>query len=317
MPEAAYRRGQQYLAAGSRDEAIESFRIAAYGPIGDFYVHRALDRLAEKGQDDGRAGANLRAAGSGSLVRPVKLNIESPTLPNPSQPWKERVIFFGMHGLEEAEWEALYQGQNLRNASNAHTTLVTLGMAGVGGTAMEFARSLQFGENEYGQHRPERLLIEFPKAYWNEFVAMGRDTGLDPYFLLGLAKQESLFRARAVSSAGATGVMQLMPTTADWMVDVESAITRQHVANLMHPSNSIRLGSHYMKRQVNTNNGNLVFAACAYNAGSGNLRRWLREIPSDDLDAFIDRIPFSETRNFVKRVLGNYAAYRSLYAPED
>jgi soluble lytic murein transglycosylase len=67
---------------------------------------------------------------------------------------------------------------------------------------------------------------------------------------------------------------------------------------------------------VERSGGNLVFATASYNAGPGNVDKWRRANPTRDMQDFIDAIPFTETRGFVKKVLGNYAAYRSIYGGE-
>ena len=66
---------------------------------------------------------------------------------------------------------------------------------------------------------------------------------------------------------------------------------------------------------VERSDGNLVYALASYNAGPGNCDKWRTRLPKADLEVFVEAIPFSETRNYVKLVLGNYAAYHSLYPP--
>jgi soluble lytic murein transglycosylase len=155
--------------------------------------------------------------------------------------------------------------------------------------------------------------VEYPRAYWPQMTAMARATGVDPYLLLSIARQESLFRPRAVSHAGATGVMQLMPATARYLARIEPAVTDDDFNHLTHPARSIRMGAYYMMRMIERSEGNLVFALGSYNGGPGNMAKWRRAYPASDLDAFIDAVPFRETRGYIRKVLGNYAAYRSLY----
>jgi soluble lytic murein transglycosylase len=144
---------------------------------------------------------------------------------------------------------------------------------------------------------------------------MAKQTGLDPYFILSIARQESTFRPNLTSRSGASGVMQLMPATAKWMADVDPNIEPVHVANLESPVNSLRLGAWYLQRMVERSNGNLIDAAASYNGGPGNRDKWRAKYRNLDLDAFVEAIPIDETRDYVQKVLGNYAAYRSLYPP--
>ena len=145
---------------------------------------------------------------------------------------------------------------------------------------------------------------------------MSRDSGLDPYLVLSVARQESTFRASVSSSAGARGVMQLMPSTATWLASKDPLVPAECASNLEDPASSLRLGACYLARMLRENDGNVVRALAAYNAGPGNVRKWLRSQGHQDTEQFVETIPYGETRHYVKRVLGNYAAYRSLYREE-
>jgi len=106
-----------------------------------------------------------------------------------------------------------------------------------------------------------------------------------------------------------------MPPTAKWLADVDPNIDKTHVANLESPVNSLRLGAFYLRRMLDRSNGNLVDTLASYNGGPGNRDKWRKRFPNHDLDAFVHAIPFEETKTYVQKVLGNYAAYRSLYEP--
>ena len=149
------------------------------------------------------------------------------------------------------------------------------------------------------------LSLGWPPGFWALLIC--------PLLLLAVARQESTFRPRVQSHAGAVGLMQVMPGTADWLAKVEPAVTEEHVADLRNPANSMRLGAYYLMRMVDRSEGNLVFALGSYNAGPGNVDKWRKRGPVTDMAAFVEAIPFGETRGFVKKVLGNYAAYHSLY----
>ncbi|MBI3118300.1 MAG: lytic transglycosylase domain-containing protein, partial [Candidatus Hydrogenedentes bacterium] len=184
--------------------------------------------------------------------------------------------------------------------------------AGFAHTALQFAVARGWGVAE-GKPTLDRLRLEFPRAYWPQVQALAKETGVDPYLILAVAKQESTFRAGIQSSAGATGVMQLMPGTAAWLAKVEDNITEAHVSDLKSPENSIRLGAYYLMRMVDRSNQNLIFATASYNAGPGNNEKWRKRFGGYAVDEFIEAIPYEETKGYVKKVLGNYAAYRTLY----
>jgi len=83
--------------------------------------------------------------------------------------------------------------------------------------------------------------------------------------------------------------------------------------DLEDPVHSLRLGARYLKRMLERWDGNVVYALASYNAGPGNCSKWKKNKGNVPLETFIESIPFDETRDYVKMVLANYAAYRSLY----
>ena len=139
--------------------------------------------------------------------------------------------------------------------------------------------------------------------------------GVDPALLHALIRQESSFRTDAVSPAGARGLMQLMPKTA-------KAVARQEKVphsdqRLFDPSHNVRLGAAYIQARLQQFDGSLILALAAYNAGQGRARQWIAQNGdprSDGVDAidWIERIPVSETRNYVQRVLENLRLYQAV-----
>jgi soluble lytic murein transglycosylase len=127
-----------------------------------------------------------------------------------------------------------------------------------------------------------------------------------------ISRQESQFDRQIVSRAGARGLMQLMPGTA--RETAPSAGVSYDPASLNDPTYNIRLGSTYFGQMMDLYGGSYVLAVAAYNAGPGNVNKWLRTIgdprvPGTDVLDWIERIPLSETRNYVHRVLENAVVY--------
>ncbi|UCH85974.1 MAG: transglycosylase SLT domain-containing protein [Dehalococcoidia bacterium] len=163
-----------------------------------------------------------------------------------------------------------------------------------------------------------RALVElaYPLAYPSLVQAAASENDLSPLLLLALIRQESFFDPLAVSSAGALGLTQVMPSTGQGIaaaLNLESFST----SDLLQPQVSIRFGAYYLSSQLDSSAGNLLFALAAYNAGPDNARRWTENLPIPDIDLFIELIDFAETRSYVKLVLENYAVYRFLYADAD
>ncbi len=149
----------------------------------------------------------------------------------------------------------------------------------------------------------------FPMPFRNDVVAQASEIGLDPAYVYGLIRQESRFIMDARSHVGASGLMQLMPATARWTakkigMDYKSSMITDRDVNL-------KLGTAYLKLVLDDFEGSQTLATAAYNAGPGRPRRW-REGPLLEPAAWAENIPFSETRDYVKKVLSNSVYYSAL-----
>jgi soluble lytic murein transglycosylase len=146
-----------------------------------------------------------------------------------------------------------------------------------------------------------------------------RDYGPERALVLAVSRQESEFNAQAISSAGARGLMQLMPATAK-QVARALRIDYRHERLTADPAYNARLGSSYLAGLLDSWDGNYVLTLAAYNAGDGRVRSWIRDwgdprrAEVDPVD-WIELIPFSETRNYVQRVLEGVQVYRQLVSP--
>ncbi|MFQ5840244.1 MAG: transglycosylase SLT domain-containing protein [Candidatus Methylomirabilales bacterium] len=150
----------------------------------------------------------------------------------------------------------------------------------------------------------------FPLAHWETV----RAAGLDPYLVLALIREESAFDPAALSPAGAIGLMQLMPATAR---QVTAGRIPAGVDGLADPGLNIAIGTQYLAGLLAKFQGNRVYALASYNAGSRVVRRWLAENRFTDVDEFVEEIPYPETNGYVKRVLGSYDRYRTLYVERE
>ncbi len=133
---------------------------------------------------------------------------------------------------------------------------------------------------------------------------------VDPAMLAAIIRQESLFEFSAHSSAGARGLMQVMPGTGEYVAErsnFDTFITDQ----LWLPYINIKIGTWYINQQLGIFDGNQFAALAAYNAGPGNVLEWIKF--SDDLDIFVESIPFRESRLYIRKIYVNLAAYRRIY----
>ncbi len=151
------------------------------------------------------------------------------------------------------------------------------------------------------------LQLRFPLAHAQAFETAASRTRVSKHWLYGVARQESAFMYDAKSPVGATGLMQLMPSTAR-QVSRHNGL-KYSKKRLLDPEYNIKLGSHYLQTLLKRYKGNRVLATAAYNAGPNNVRRWLKRFEGP-LDIWIERIPFNETREYVQRVL----TYSTIYS---
>jgi len=158
---------------------------------------------------------------------------------------------------------------------------------------------------------PDVLRVIFPLDYWPLIEKYSQKLDLDPYLMAALMAQESTFTAEIRSSANARGLMQLMPSTARRYA-TKMGIKPFTTALLAQPEINIRIGSQYFKELIDRFGG-AHFALASYNAGESRVARWMQDAPGLPTDEFIDNIPFPETQNYVKRILGTADDYRHLY----
>lgn len=150
----------------------------------------------------------------------------------------------------------------------------------------------------------------FPMPYHDTVLAKSRNIGLDPAYVYGLIRQESRFIMDARSGVGASGLMQVMPATARWtarkigMTDFTPGMINDRDTN-------ITIGTAYLKLALDDFDGSMAMAAAGYNAGPGRPRNW-RNGPTLDAAIWAENVPFSETRDYVKKVLSNTTNYAAL-----
>ncbi len=163
-----------------------------------------------------------------------------------------------------------------------------------------------------GQQLPAELLqVIFPLTYWPSIQREARARGLDPYLVAALIAQESTFDPGIRSPANAWGLMQIVPATGRRLAR-QIGIRNFQTPTLTNADANLKIGTYYFSRLVDQFGGTF-YALASYNAGENRVVRWKAERPGIDEDEFIDDIPFPETQNYVKRILGTAEDYRLLY----
>lgn len=160
----------------------------------------------------------------------------------------------------------------------------------------------------------QMLKMVYPIFYSDEINKYAHELKLSPYLFLSLVREESHFNKNAKSSVGALGLSQLMPDTANF-------IEKEKVSKetLLNSNENIRIGMNYFDYLIKLFNGSEYLAILAYNAGPGNVRKWLNDpnVKTDDIDEFVENIPYLETKNYIKKILSSYWIYLNIYSAKN
>jgi soluble lytic murein transglycosylase len=164
-----------------------------------------------------------------------------------------------------------------------------------------------------GEKLPTEILkVLYPVNYWDLIRRYSAERQLDPFLIAALIAQESTFTADVRSAANAYGLMQLLPSTGRQYAKALRLPNRFSLSLLTTAESNIKMGTAYFADLVKQFGG-AHYALATYNAGPNRVARWIAERPGIERDEFIDDIPFAETQNYVKRILGTAEEYRRLY----
>ena len=151
--------------------------------------------------------------------------------------------------------------------------------------------------------------LRYPTPYRELVKGFSREQNLDEAWVYGLARQESRFIIQARSGVGAAGLMQVMPATAKWIAK-RMGLDSYHNGMIHQLETNIQLGTYYMRHVLDQMGGQALMATAAYNAGPGRAKRWAGAQPLEGA-IYAETIPFSETRNYVQKVMANAYFYAS------
>ncbi len=156
----------------------------------------------------------------------------------------------------------------------------------------------------------------YPTHHFEIIKKEAAQNNVDPYLILAIIKTESGFDSLATSHKNAKGLMQIMDSTAEEINKDGNVVEGTDELNIYDENTNIALGCKYFGLLVSKYNGNYYLAICAYNAGMGNVDKWINEgIISDKLDSYdnSNNIPYEETKKYLKKVINSYKMYRVLY----
>ncbi len=289
---ATYWAGRAWHAAGDTAAARARWETLAAGDPGSYYTGLAFQRLDRPSWAPSAAADSFVAIpGADSAMARARLLARLGLVP-------------------ESRWE---YDRLLRQSDTSSERLLALAHAfrrdGLAAQAIQLARrALALGAP--ADARTYRLL--YPVVLEDALLAEARDHGLDAGFVAALIRQESMFNPTATSPVGARGLMQVMPDLGGRLAQSLAYPVWDPVL-LYQPDVSLQLGAYHLQ-ELSTRYVQTVHVLAAYNAGASRVERWSQRIGVDDPEVFTERIPFAETRGYVRAIQRNQDIYRSLYA---
>ncbi len=152
----------------------------------------------------------------------------------------------------------------------------------------------------------------YPMKYSEYVETAAEKYGVDKYLVYSIIKAESSFDEYARSHADAKGLMQVTDETAEWAAE---QMDMPGDFNIYNPETNINIGTWYISKLTQDNGGNLILALASYNAGGGNVKKWLKKSETGEFD--MDQIEFKETKTYVEKTLKYYDKYKELYEREE
>jgi len=290
-PASVYWAGRAWAIAGDSVKAHARWRKAAQGDPSSYYASLAARRLGLPAWVPPQAPDSFMAVPEADSA-------------------VARAALLGRLGLTtEARWEHERLTQSAESSSE-RLLAVANAMRGQGlaSQAIQLARKA-LAKGAPADARTYRLL--YPVVHQDALLAEASEQGLDPSLVAALIRQESMFNPSATSPAGARGLMQVMPQLGGRLAESLSYPVWDPVL-LYQPDVSLQLGSYHLQELAvrYTEPGQIL---AAYNAGASRVERWAKRTGVDDPEVFADRIPFVETRGYVRIISRNQELYRSLY----
>ncbi len=321
---ADYWQAKSYLALGQPEKANNLLKQAAARPV-DYYHLRAHDLLTELD-----AVNNSRQNLPLLLPAPAELalaqiqaeawltgwltgtqTITQPLTTDPAFQRGQALLHIGLRPQALAELETVKD--SWQDNPQAMFQLAVFGREhGVGRLSILAAtRLLELSPVKHAEDAP--LFIQwliYPAYFANVVSVQSEIYNLSPALLLAMIRQESLFEPAAESPAGASGLLQVMPATGEYIAG-QAGFDNYTADQLQLPWLGVQYGAWYINQQLYIFENNLLIALAGYNAGPGYALNWIES--TTDPDMFVESIPFWETRTYVRTVYENLAAYHRLY----
>ncbi len=318
--------GKAYLAAGQTLSATDALSQAVQADPTGYYGLRAADLLADpnappfppvryapapqtpqmQAEAEAWLAARLGISPTGRLSEPDAALLSDPRLVRGLELWR-----LGRPEEAKGELEALRKDTAGDALTQYRLALLFRDIGLYRSSIIAAATVLRLTGASPLDAPPFLARLAYPTYYEDLIVAEAEREGLSPLLMFALVRQESLFEAIATSSAAAHGLMQVIPSTGEYIAGQLNWPPNYRTADLYRPYVSVRFGTWYLARQRDRF-GRLDVALAAYNGGPSNAQRWL-DAAGEDPDMFLEQITFGETRLYLQRIREHYAIHAALY----
>jgi len=323
--------GKSQQKLGENEAALDAWRQAQTIDLGGYYSERARDLLAEQAPFTPPVSSNLNPnleaerKDADSWVR-LTFNLPADTDLNGLGVLAadERVIRgtelwqIGLYEDARLEFENLRTELELnKDAVGSYQLIDYLLELGLYRSAVFTARQVLTlaGLDEHTESMmapPYFSRVRYGLYYSDLVIPDAQSNAFDPLFIFSVIRQESLFEGFVNSSAGARGLMQIIPPTGAQIVSQIGWPVNYDEKDLYRPDVSVTLGTHYLGKNRDLLNGDLYAALAAYNGGPGNALEW-QKLSGEDPDLFLETVRFEETRNYIRSIYEIYVVYKRLY----
>jgi soluble lytic murein transglycosylase len=297
-PSWLYWSGRAAQQAGDAETGVARLRLAAIDYHNSYYGRLAVKRL--QGERGGAITPTLQRQPAATPAIPTAGRIAA-------------LLSAGLNreAMNELQYAQRVWGDSPRLQATMALTHKRLGNVRAGINAMKRAYPQYLAAG--GESLPPAILqVIFPVDYWPLLQKYSKERGLDPFLVAALVAQESNFDPVVRSHANAYGLMQVLPSTGRSYAR-RLGVRPYSAQRLTDAEINVRIGTQIFSDTIRKFGG-VHFALAAYNAGDSRVLAWQREKPGLPQDEFIDDIPFPETQNYVKRILGTAEDYRYLYS---
>ncbi len=281
-PEWVYWLGRAYKAQGRDSAADEQFQKIAGQP--NFYGVLATEELGQR--------AKLPTQAKPTTPEEIRAVEKQPGIRRALAMYR---LDLRPEGVKEWSWA-------LRGMSDRQL----LAAAEVAQKNQIIDRSISAADRTKDEHN---YRLRFPTPYADKIMPHSDRQNLDKAWVYGLMRQESRFVTNAKSNVGAAGLMQVMPATGKWVANKLGV--KLAPGDLHNPDTNVMLGTTYMRLVLESLDNHPVLASAAYNAGPGRARKW-RDVKPLEGAIYAETIPFSETRDYVKKVMSNAVFYQTV-----